>query len=239
MFLSTCAMAHQTSSRASTVGGIATAGAEIPVDEGRTTVQRAGTVVDYLFTAPADGIYVIELTQSGLDFSITVTSPEAGSRKFNSPLRRDERELVLVETTVGDVHRITVSSDEPTNAAGEHTLLISPATTHSPHQQQYIEAMRLMSRGAELYDTGNPEASLEAVETYRRSAVLWQELGSARGQAQALYSVAMLEYWVNYDWKRSARLAGEAAALYADLGLESLHANTTALRAATSSSSLG
>jgi CHAT domain-containing protein len=90
--------------------------------------------------------------------------------------------------------------------------------------------MRLMSVAGTEYDAEDRDSSLRALNAYRRAETIWQELGIKREQAQALYSVAMLEYWAAYDWSRSAAMAAQASAIYRELGFEQLYANALMLQ---------
>ena len=87
-----------------------------------------------------------------------------------------------------------------------------------------------MSVAGTEYDAEDRDSSLRALNAYRRAETIWQELGIKREQAQALYSVAMLEYWAAYDWSRSAAMAAQASAIYRELGFEQLYANALMLQ---------
>ncbi|MDH3545498.1 MAG: CHAT domain-containing protein [Gammaproteobacteria bacterium] len=204
----------------------------IQLNETRGDIQGAEESITYLFNGRLGDIYVIELVQSGLDFLVTVEGPDGTSQSFNSPLRRDEREFVLLEPKVSGDYRITVDSEESTNARGEHTLRITQAQTNTVEERRYVEAMRLMSMAAAIYDPEDRASSLKAKDLYSDAQKMWKHLGKAREHAQALYSTAMLEYWAAYQWSRSARLAQEASVIYKDLGLELLYANAIHLQGA-------
>lgn len=195
-------------------------------------VRAAGKPVTRRFEAEPGRIYLIELRQSGLDFKVKVAAPDATIQIFNSPLRRDEREFILLEPETSGDYRVTVYADEPTSAVGEYGLLLKILPAAIPSERRYIDALRLMSEGAARYDPEDRDSSLQALAAYRDAASIFRALGRKREHAQSLYSVAMLEYWAAYDWARSADVAAETAEIYAELALETLSANAKSLQAA-------
>jgi CHAT domain-containing protein len=204
----------------------------IVLGQSRSAIQGAGHPISYLFKAQPGEAYIVELTQEGLDFMITVESPGGLSQTFNSPLRRDEREFVLLKPQTPGNYRITVTSEEPTNAVGEHSLRITRAQRRTLQERRYLEAMQLMSDAAALYDAEDRASSLQALDAYHQAAAIWRELEMSSEYAQALYSVAMLEYWAGYNWSRSASAADEASDIYRNLGLEHLYVNAILLQGA-------
>src|SRR5688572_30746330 len=73
----------------------------LPLDTTLGELQGADNPVAYAFDALPGETYLIEVEQRGLDFSVVVESPDGGSRSYDSPLRRDGTELVLLEDAAG------------------------------------------------------------------------------------------------------------------------------------------
>jgi CHAT domain-containing protein/tetratricopeptide (TPR) repeat protein len=197
----------------------------LPLDATLGAPQGADDVVAYAFDAAPGETYLIEVEQQGLDFIVVVKSPDGSSRSYDSPLKRDAMELVLLEDAAAGSYQIVVRSDEPTSANGRHEIRrtrVDPTSTAVP-------AWRLMSEGAAANADGSRAAAQDALAAYQRAADLWQSLGNGRMRAQALYSVAMLEYWVMYDWSRAGQLAGEIGSSYDALGEPALQANAAFL----------
>jgi CHAT domain-containing protein len=201
--------------------------APIPIEQGAavTATQRAGDPVSYVFDAEPGKSYLIDVVQRGLDLIVSVEYPDGDRREFNSPLFRDEPEFVFLENTTAGRYRIDVRSDEPTDAAGAHT--ISVAALAGGADPRYVEAWRRMSDGARANRESRGE---DALEQYTNATRLWRALGDMRREAQSLYSEAMVRYWLLYDWNGAAKQAETAAAAYGQLGIRDLYANATLTR---------
>ena len=193
-----------------------------PLSEGVpvSNSQLVDQPVTYLLDARIDETYLVEVDQQGLDYVVTIESPGGSPRKFNSPLFRDEAEFILLEKPSRGSHRLTVVSEEPTNASG--TFTISFSRLDPGEQARHLEGWRLMSDGA----AANAQSSgTDALRYYERAATLWRELGETGLQAQALLSAALVRYWSLSDWEGSAEQSFAAAELYRGLGLHGLYAN--------------
>lgn len=205
--------------------------APIALREGRavTTSQRAGQRSSFVFEAAAGETYLIELQQLGLDFIVTVNEPLSGARSYDSPLLRDERDLVLLENTAPGAYVLTVHSEEHTGAAGSHAIQL--ARLDSGVDSRVIDAWSSMSGGGAANHEGGERGRNDAIAAYDAAAELWRQLGRDRERAQALYSMAALEYQ-GANWNRSAELASTASELYAGLGQDALSAGADRRRAA-------
>jgi len=71
----------------------------ISLDEIHTQDLHANDLLSFEFAADANKFYLIEVDQGGLDLVVTVAEPSGISTSFNSPLYRNESELVLIEPT--------------------------------------------------------------------------------------------------------------------------------------------
>jgi CHAT domain-containing protein len=194
-----------------------------------SSTQRAGEAVSYTFDALAGTTYLIEVAQRGLDFTVTVDGGGA-TRSFNSPLKRDEAELVIVEATQAERFRVTLAAEEPTDASGEHAIRLRVVDERSATDSLWKAAWLLMSNAAAANAVGDRANAEQARNWYWATASLWAQLGQPRLQAQALYSVGMVEYHGLENWNGAIENADKAAALYRDLD-EKLYANTLFLRA--------
>ena len=198
----------------------------LPLDATLGELQGADDVVAYAFDARPGETYLIEVEQRGLDFIVAVKSPDGRSRSYDSPLKRDGTELMLLEDVAGGSYRVVVSSNEPTSATGRHEI----RRTRVDPTNAAVPAWRLMSEGAGANALGSRAAAQDALVAYQRAVDLWQSLGNGPMRAQALYSVAMLEYWDMYDWSRAGQLAGEVVSAYDALSEPALQANAAFLQ---------
>lgn len=198
------------------------------VGETASATQRAGDAITYTFDAQAGKIYVIEVDQHGLDFTVTIANA-AASRSYNSPLKRDEPEFVVIEAAQTEPYRITITADEPTDASGAHEIHLTAVDETAAPDRRVVEALRLMSDAAAASLIGEPARAEQARTSYLAAAVFWAELGQPRRQAQALYSAGKIEYLQLENWNAALENADKAAALYRGLD-EKLYANTLLLR---------
>ena len=89
----------------------------LPADTEHTASQASNDAVAYEFTAAAGNTCLIEIEQRGLDFIVTLANPSGAALPYNSPLKRDGIELVLVENAFAGTYRVTVESRDATRAA--------------------------------------------------------------------------------------------------------------------------
>jgi CHAT domain-containing protein len=217
--------------------GQLTSGAEpVRLSDGHALVGRllAGQRADYFFEADNDGTYLVELDQRGLDFIVTVRSPDAEEKSYTSPLSRDERELVLFESNSSGRYQISIRSDEYTGAGGEYMIVVTRLSASSPREQQEIAAWALMTQAALANFEGTEIGWTRAVAAYEGAAAIWRQIGRMKEEAYAVFGAAVIEYWQLTDWKRSASLAATAAERYAEagdavLGASALHQRAAAL----------
>ena len=191
-----------------------------------------GEPVLYSLSAESGEIYLLSVLQEGLDFIVFVRHPDGSKESFNTPLRRDGYEYVIIDTQVSGDYVVTIDSKDPTYARGEHTLTINSLATTGDAQQPPIEGYRQLAHGAAAYDADNRDAQLEALDFYRSASARLRQADDASALAQSLYSEAMLEYWAAYDWARSSELAEQAAIKYENLGRPRLAANARMLAGA-------
>ncbi len=192
--------------------------------------QKASDSITYLFKAAQGGTYLIQVDQDGLDFIVTVRSPDGATRSFNSPLFRDEADFVLVEDALDGDYWITIDSDESSDALGTHTVTVLRSTDRADDPSR-AEAWHLMSEAAAENAEGSRENGENALNQYQAASKIWGELGDSRRQAQSLYSAGMLQYWLLDNWVGAAELAAVAAEIYQGLNEQSLFANSVFLRA--------
>lgn len=201
----------------------------LPLDRTISSSHTASERFVYGFDAAAGADYLLIVDQSGLDLIVTVEAPDGAATSYNSPLFRDERELVLLEDTLPGRYLVSLHSEEHTGAVGGHSIR---AAKLQGTPENELEAWRAMSRAAALNFESGDEAWRAGAEAYASAAARWRAAGATRELAQALFAAGALEYWQLYDWTRSAEHAAEAAALYEGLGEAALAANAVHLQAA-------
>ena len=195
-------------------------------------LQHAGQKTDYVFEATGGNSYLIQVGQNGLDFFVYVEYPNGAHLSYNSPLERDEPELILLENAETGDYRITLTSEEITDVGGDHSIKVSEIETRSG-DSEYRSGLRMMSAGAAAYTADEWVKKEEALAAYEAAAKHWEKSGRTREYAQALYTVAYLKYWVSYDNAGSVQDAAKAADLYLDpLDEQTLYANAKLLSAA-------
>jgi CHAT domain-containing protein len=204
----------------------------IVVDETLSVSHGAAQPISYRFAARPGDTYLIEVSQQGLDFIVTVESPDGTAESYNSPLRRDEREFVLLESAAMGDYRVIISSKEQTHAVGTHALRVSRLTAVDAEDRRFIEAWSLMTEAAAAHSAGDRDRGLQALDAYQHAAQVWAELSRTRERAQAVYSAAMIEYEIFYNWSGAAKLAQKAAEIYQNSGEPGLHGNALLLQAA-------
>jgi CHAT domain-containing protein len=195
--------------------------------------QHASQQFTYLFHAIEEHPFLIQVDQGGLDFIISVESPDGSRHAYNTPLERDEREVVLIENPQSGEYLISLESKEITDATGKHTIQVLDIKSSEAEDETYINSLRHMTAGAAAYAIDDLANKERARAEYALAAQLWDQLGRDRERAQALYSIAYLNYWVHYDFTASIKAAEEAADIYLnELGEASLYANVSLLGAA-------
>ena len=213
-----------------------------------TAAQAANEPIAYVFNANEGSSYLVQVDQRGLDFIVSVQTPDGSTTRYNSPLERDEREFVLLENTMAGQYLFTLASQELTGATGAHTIQVSRLV--GDERPEYLQALRLMCGAAAEHaegnsslnqgarteyardDGGGPERLMETgLTAYMQAYKLLEEIGRDRDAAQALYSEAMLAYWTFYEWDLSAEWARAASERYVSLSEPTLAANAKLLQA--------
>jgi CHAT domain-containing protein len=184
----------------------------------------------YQFDAQTNQTFLIQVDQQGLDFIILLENPSGEVRSFNTPLLRDEREFILLENTTEGSYLLTVYSDEYTGATGAQKIIVKPLT--DVHGPDVINAWRLMSAGAEANFSGGSAGWQKAIENYQEAAQIWANTGRIRERAQALFSIATIEYWQMYNWTQAMKLAAMVSSMYEEMNEPALSANALHLQAA-------
>ena len=202
-----------------------------PMRAGETqrAVQRASDRVSFVIDLEARGDYLLRVDQGGLDLVVTLTEPGGRSESFNSPLLRNETELVLLADRPAGRYEVALRTDEHSDTVAAPAVELTALASSGDSRER--EALLAMTRGAAANFAGGEEAWRSAVTEYEHAAELWRDLGRRREEAQAHFAVAMVEFWQLYAWQRSADLAERAATLYTALSEPSLAASATELRA--------
>jgi CHAT domain-containing protein/tetratricopeptide (TPR) repeat protein len=218
-----CAFAHLTEAQSSPANAP-------PLRAGEThrAMLRASDRVSFVIEIEGRDDYLLRVDQGGLDLVVTLTERGGRSESFNSPLLRNEAELVLLADRPAGRYEIALHTDEHSDTVATPAVeLIALAPSGDSRER---DALRAMTSGAAANFAGGDEAWRAAATEYERAAELWRDLGRRREEAQALFAVAMIEFWQLYAWQRSADLAERAATLYTALGEPSLAASAVELR---------
>ncbi|HSM52698.1 MAG TPA: tetratricopeptide repeat protein, partial [Erythrobacter sp.] len=164
-----------------------------------------------------------------LDFVATVNAPDGTSRAYDSPLLRDESELIVLDAPSGGRFLIHIASDEYTGAKARLSALITVAEDADLTQ---LEATRLAATASAANHSGTMDGWNEALAAFEAMLRVVPRSSADRLAARSLFSMATIEYWQMSRWRRAAELAGEAAAIYTVAGLPRLAASANQLRAA-------
>jgi len=205
----------------------------LTVDKAYTQDLPANHPLFFEFTAKANKSYLIEIDQGGLDLVVTVADPSGESTTFNSPLIRNENELVLIDTTQSGPFRISLISNEYTGAMGHISIQISEVSPTGDAGQERLAALRLISKASEANHQGNLEGWNSALKAYQQATIHLHDTDENRLLARSLFSIAIIEYWQMSNWDRAIDYASRAAQIYQEIGDGHLAANAIQLQAAT------
>src|SRR5688572_4190921 len=167
----------------------------LPLRAGETqrATLRASDRLSFVVELEARGNYLLRVDQGGLDLVVTLTEPGGRSESFNSPLLRNEAELVLLEERAVGRYEVALRSDDHSDTVATPAVeLVALAPSGDSRER---EALRAMTRGAAANFAGGDEAWRSAVTEYEQAAELWRHLGRRREEAQARFAVATVEFW--------------------------------------------
>jgi CHAT domain-containing protein/tetratricopeptide (TPR) repeat protein len=202
----------------------------IVVNEPLTVRLGVADQLEFEFNTSGGQSLLVEVFQNGLDIIATIQSPDGIRQSYNSPLRRDEREFVLLEDMASGKYVLTLNSDEHTNATATSTITIS---TVSPGSSDHSVAIwrSFTSAALSMNRVGKTHWTL-ARSSYEAAAELARDADDEMLWAYALYATAMLDYWHLDQKDRAVESAARASAIYGSLDRPGLSANARALRAA-------
>lgn len=202
-----------------------------PLTLDETIVRSHGANQRFRYVVETDGDerVVVEIEQRGLDLIVSSTGPNGLTQTVNSPLQRDEREVLVIGGSPG-TYTIEIYSTEYTGAVGGHAInAFRPAA--EPGKDPLIPYQDMM-RGNELNIANEPANRQEALAAYLGAAGAWTDPGHEPERAWALFSAAGMLYWRMILWQEAAAEAGQAAALYRNAGAEAKYAAALHLEAA-------
>jgi CHAT domain-containing protein len=204
----------------------------LTIDSPHRQELRADQRFSSVFTANANTTYLVEIDQGGLDLEVTVAMPNGDSASFNSPLLRDESELLVLEPVKNGQITITLFSDEYTGAVAKTVTEINETSPENEAERERLAGLRLISEASKANHQANLEGWNKALEAYEQANVHLHKAGEEHYLARSLFSIATIDYWQKSNWDRSADLAARAAEIYQKTGQEHLAANAIQLRAA-------
>jgi len=206
--------------------------ASLTVGKPYTEDLRADQILSFVFAAEVNKSYLIDIDQGGLDLEVTVATPDGDSASFNSPLLRDESELVLLDTGKAGEFAITLLSSEYTGAIANITIQLKELTPSTEAERERMAGLHLISQASRANHLGTLEGWNSALEAYKQANVHLRNAGEDRYLARSLFSMATIEYWQMSKWDVSAELAARAAEIYWETGHQHLAANAVQLQAA-------
>jgi len=180
----------------------------LTIDRPYSQDLRADQSRSFVFAAKANTSYLMEVDQGGLDLEVTVAMPDGESVSINSPLLRDENELLVLEPGNDGECTITLFSDEYTGAVAKTVVQISEINPKDEVEHERLAGLRLLSEASRANHQANLEGWNSALEAYQQAIVHFQNSGDRRNLARSLFSIATIEYWQMSRWARSADLAG-------------------------------
>ena len=205
---------------------------EISVGQTATASHRSGEPFRYRFRVSEGHNYLVTIRQLGLDLVVTIRDPQGRALSYDSPVRRDGLEWVLIENSADGEYVVTVESRDTTDAIGGHELQLEQLDTMAEDSRRYAEALSLLTRAANEYAKGEAADVDRVISDHQHAGQIWRDLDRQPELAQTLYAIAMLEYWNTYEWAGCAAHAAEAARIYAGLGEQSLRGNALFLQGA-------
>ncbi|HEX6903093.1 MAG TPA: CHAT domain-containing protein [Thermoanaerobaculia bacterium] len=158
----------------------------------------------------ADLPLLVTIDQKGIDLKIEGEGP-AGRIAADSGDIRWGSEVLLLENA-GE-HRITVSPREASIAPGRYALQVETA----PASADELRAWSLMSRAGQEAFERTPEAYSRALASCREALEAWRSLGERRWEAEALSTIAALE-WERGDLRQVVESYQPALVIWRDLG---------------------
>lgn len=194
----------------------------------RSSVRLGERTMSFDLHLESSTFYLLEVKQFGQDLLVLIDGPDDDRRTYNSPIPRDESEVVIIEPSTSGTYRVSLETQELAKPMGEPEVAVKALGSAGPEHQQAVGAWRLVRRAATEYAQMNVE---EALQAYLEAARHWEVLGRSRQLASAYLSAAMIEYWDLFDWRSSEAHAHKAAQLYETSGEPKLAANARYLEA--------
>jgi hypothetical protein len=155
---------------------------DAPVFESR--FLPASHVARFVFKASGQRSYLIRVDQENLDFVIGLKRPKGTESAYNSPLARDERELVLIEHAAAGDYRISLTSTELTEAEGRHAIQVNAIPVGT--RPEYLAALLKMTAGAAAWAIDDWSAKERALEAYQGAVLHAERSGHPAEWAHAL-----------------------------------------------------
>ncbi|MGB5589321.1 MAG: hypothetical protein WBN31_00150, partial [Gammaproteobacteria bacterium] len=81
------------------------------IDQRIEQTHDASARFEYIYQSADDSLLVVEVEQLGLDLILAYTDPAGATQAVNSPLQRDEREVLVIGGSPG-LHSIRIYSEE-------------------------------------------------------------------------------------------------------------------------------
>lgn len=176
----------------------------------------------YLVAPEAGSHPLVTVEQRGVDLVVKATDPDGRSFAVDGPTGRwgPERLLLAAEGPF----RVEVTAP-PDSDSGRYEIQVELLGDASPEDRQRLEAERLSTDAARLYNQGPAGPWREAIVLQLRALPFWQTLGRKREEAVAQLNVARLHSKLG-EMRESLAASRQALALWAGLGDERERADT-------------
>jgi len=201
-------------------------------DEPHRQIVKADQPLLLEFKVETGKSYLLEIDQGGLDLVVTIRTPDGSSASYDTPLFRDESELVLLDATATGITQVTLVSNEYTGAFGQVSARVEEIYPSTDAEREHLAAMRLISAASMSYHLGTEDGWTRALQAYQQAGSHLEKAGMDRDLARILYSSAYIEYWQLANWDRAIALAAQAAERYREVGHPRYAANALSLQAA-------
>ena len=170
---------------------------------------RVDQLLSLEFEAEANESWLIEIDQGGLDLVVTIEDPSGETASFNSPLLRDESELVVVDSNSAGTYSLSMVSREYTGAIARVTVQLSKLTGSETKQLERLAGLRHVSEASRFNHQQNLQGWTGALQAYEQANDNFLEAGDSRQLARSLFGMATIEYWQMSHWEPLCQPGGK------------------------------
>ena len=203
----------------------------LEVGETHSREMVADQSFEYRIGLSASDIYRVEIDQGGFDLQVEVESPNGGLTRFDSPLFRDDTELLLIEPGQTGEYTLRLKNREFSGAVALPSIAVVALDEETLSRGPGLDVLRLISTASAANAEKGQGGWAAALENLKRCADLLQHSGHSRTLARCLYGMATIEYRWTPDYRAAREHAAHAAANYREAGMHHIAANANQLQA--------